>query len=97
MYVQKGVIPTDGMQNPLGKPNRHSCAEAEHGALIGPGYVCTCTLKESCPKMPNCLWLRQSLVVTKHMMLVTHIYSPCTHTCILSQPDTLSCGSGHPS
>ena len=34
------------------------------------------------------------LLLTKHM-LVTPTF--CTHMCILSQPNTLSCGSGHPS
>ena len=43
------------------------------------------------------LWLRQSLLLTKHTMIVTPIHSPCTHMCMISQPDTLSCGSGHPS
>ena len=55
-------------------------------------------MKASCPQNPKLSLAKvQSLLLPKHTMLVTPIHSPCTYMCILSQPDTQSCGSGQPS
>ena len=60
------------------------------------GYMCVHACKGvHAHRSQNCLWLRQSLLLTKHTILVTPIPSPCTHMCILSQHNTLSCGSKH--